>query len=96
MNLCRTGVRKVGSKALSTALSNLMVEGEVKLLCQLKPVHYEAILLLAAFLEKDEAVLVSNRTLIESAIRVMRKDINLIVNEDEMTGDIEIRLSEGI
>ena len=93
MNLCKTGVKKVGSQALSTALRSLMVEGEVKLLCQLQPVHYEAILLLAAFLDRDEAVLVSKRTLIESAIRVMRKDINLSVQEDEMTGDIEIRFS---
>lgn len=94
MNLCKTEVRKVGQDALSTALRSLMVEGEVKLLCQVQPVNYEAILLLAAFIEKDEAVLVTNRTLIESAIRVMRKDINLSVQEDEMTGDIEIRFNE--
>jgi hypothetical protein len=94
MNLCKTEVRKVGQDALSAALRSLMVEGEVKLLCQVQPVNYEAILLLAAFMEKDEAVLVTNRTLIESAIRVMRKDINLSVQEDEMTGDIEIRFSE--
>lgn len=95
MKLCSAKSDEVCNEAMSTALRSLMVEGEIKLLCQLKPVHYEAILLLAAFLEKDEAVLVSNRTLIESAIRVMRRDIDLVVREDELTGDVEIRLNDG-